>query len=139
MRLKDAFRILQPSTPTYAALRQALQNYQEKYPEEREDLLNIGKQAFQVLLEKDVYWFCDFDTLQAEIASSVPLDEVISDLHQKVSQWPGVDVEIRGIWLWISGETAGREDQLTALGFQYSEKKKQWYWRPAAGHPSTLN
>ena len=40
----------------------------------------------------------------------------------------GVDVELSGRWLWISGNTMPVKDQLKAIGCKWCSKKKVWSW-----------
>ena len=47
----------------------------------------------------------------------------------------GLNIEIVGVWLWITGETRANSELLKSLGFFWASKKLAWYWRPesAAG------
>ena len=40
----------------------------------------------------------------------------------------GIDIEICGSWLWVSGNTYEHRAEIAALGFKYSKNKKSWYW-----------
>lgn len=42
----------------------------------------------------------------------------------------GVEVELCGNWLWISGDTRQYKDRLKALGCRWAPKKTKWYWMP---------
>lgn len=41
----------------------------------------------------------------------------------------GLEVELCGRWLWISGNTKPHKDALKAAGCRWSSGKKMWYWR----------
>ncbi len=41
----------------------------------------------------------------------------------------GLNVELCGRWLWISGDTKAHKDALKAAGCRWSNNKKMWYWR----------
>lgn len=43
----------------------------------------------------------------------------------------GIEVELCGSWLWISGDTYQNRDALKACGCLFSGSKKRWYWRHA--------
>ena len=43
----------------------------------------------------------------------------------------GINIELCGGWLWLSGNTKEHKDKLKAAGCYWSAKKKMWYWRPA--------
>lgn len=41
----------------------------------------------------------------------------------------GIEVELCGAWLWISGDTYENRAALKACGCMWSRSKKRWYWR----------
>lgn len=43
----------------------------------------------------------------------------------------GIEVELCGSWLWISGDTYQNRDALKVCGCLWSHSKKRWYWRHA--------
>ena len=42
----------------------------------------------------------------------------------------GVEIELCGSWIWVSGNTKEHKDLLKQLGFYWASKKLMWYWRP---------
>ncbi len=40
-----------------------------------------------------------------------------------------LNVELCGVWLWITGQTFFAKEELKALGCRFSGQKKAWYWR----------
>ena len=40
----------------------------------------------------------------------------------------GIDVELCGSWIWVSGNTKAVKDELKALGFKWSHNKAAWYF-----------
>lgn len=42
----------------------------------------------------------------------------------------GVEIEVTGNWIWITGETKPHKDQIKALGCFWSKNKLSWYYRP---------
>ena len=42
----------------------------------------------------------------------------------------GLNIELCGAWLWVSGETFANREALKAAGLRYASKKQMWYWRP---------
>ena len=40
-----------------------------------------------------------------------------------------LNVELCGVWLWITGQTFLAKAELKALGCRFSGPKKAWYWR----------
>lgn len=39
-----------------------------------------------------------------------------------------VDVEVIGNWIWLSGNTRDRKDEIKGIGFYFAKTKKAWYW-----------
>ena len=54
----------------------------------------------------------------------------------KLIKLDGLNVELCGEWLWISGNTKPHKDELKAAGCFWAAQKNMWYWRPfwAAHH-----
>jgi len=53
-----------------------------------------------------------------------------TDVIQKLIFIPGINIELCGNWLWISGLTYPVKDQLKGIGCLYSPSKMMWYFRP---------
>ena len=43
----------------------------------------------------------------------------------------GLQIELCGRWLWISGDTRRHKEVLKAAGCKWAAKKLMWYWYPA--------
>ena len=43
----------------------------------------------------------------------------------------GIEIEIIGCFVWVSGDTKPHKERLKALGFRWHSKKKCWYKSPA--------
>lgn len=50
------------------------------------------------------------------------------DIISKLSNLPGIEVELCGSWLWISGNTHPVKSQLCTFGCRWSKSKNKWYW-----------
>lgn len=65
------------------------------------------------------------------------LNEVEGTLKEKIEAAlnMGLDVELIGLWVWVSGDTKPHKEELKAAGFKWSPKKdgQPWYY---AGVPS---
>jgi curved DNA-binding protein CbpA len=65
------------------------------------------------------------------------LDEVEGILREKIEAAlnMGLDVELIGLWVWVSGDTKTHKEELKAHGFKWAPKKdgQPWYF---AGVPS---
>lgn len=52
------------------------------------------------------------------------------DLIHQLLNLVGIEIEICGAWLWISGNTKPHKEALKVLGCYWAPKKQLWYWRP---------
>lgn len=46
----------------------------------------------------------------------------------------GINIEICGSWVWVTGNTYPNRDALKAAGLRYSKGKAAWYWKPEGSH-----
>lgn len=53
------------------------------------------------------------------------------DIIDHLIKMDGLQVELCGSWLWITGDTYKYREALKACGCRWSSSKKKWYWRPA--------
>lgn len=54
--------------------------------------------------------------------------ERFADIINKVIFMDGVEIEIVGSWVWLSGNTYAYKEDIKAAGFFWSSKHKKWYW-----------
>lgn len=47
---------------------------------------------------------------------------------EKVLNLDGLQIEVCGSWLWITGNTYEWKSQLKEAGMKFANKKKAWYW-----------
>lgn len=59
---------------------------------------------------------------------SEPTEEMKAAIDA-ISDLEGLEIEICGSWVWVSGNTKENKDALKAAGFRWASKKQQWYWR----------
>ena len=120
--LKSAYRTLckayhpdlHPDDPTATARMQAINA-------EYEALFNILKarnNAAASANESGARWTTETPAeFIAILQQLIPLD--------------GLNIELCGSWLWISGNTYPHRDALKSAGCRWSSSKKMWYWRHA--------
>jgi curved DNA-binding protein CbpA len=56
------------------------------------------------------------------------VSEEIRDMLDRIIFLQGVDIEIIGSWIWITGNTFVVRTTLKQMGFQFSHQKCAWYW-----------
>lgn len=54
--------------------------------------------------------------------------EEFRNIIESLLNFDGVVVELCGSWIWCSGETKKYKEKFKAIGFRWSQNKKQWYW-----------
>lgn len=57
------------------------------------------------------------------------LPEEFMNVIARVITLDGLQAEICGRWVWVTGNTYVHKDALKAAGFRWASKKKAWYWR----------
>lgn len=54
--------------------------------------------------------------------------EEFVEIVAKLSKLDGLEIELCGSWLWISGKTKENKDALKEAGCHWSKSKAKWYW-----------
>lgn len=67
-------------------------------------------------------------TKTAEAAADDCSAEEYADIIDKVIHFEGVNVEVIGSWVWLTGATMIYKDEIKAAGFWWSKTKKAWYY-----------
>lgn len=62
--------------------------------------------------------------------SKYNLDDGFREMINKIINLEGLEIEICGLWVWVSGNTKEHKETLKESGFFWASKKKMWYWRP---------
>ncbi len=57
------------------------------------------------------------------------LDEELRQAVEKILPIPGINIEICGSWVWVSGDTKTNKDEIKAAGYRWARKKAMWYYR----------
>lgn len=50
------------------------------------------------------------------------------DIIEKLIRMDGIEIEVCGSWLWVTGNTKSHKDELKALKFRWSSNKAAWYF-----------
>jgi len=56
------------------------------------------------------------------------------DIIDKLLRMKGVEVEVIGCFIWLSGNTKEHKDAIKEMGFKWHSKKKMWYKSPEDYH-----
>ncbi len=68
----------------------------------------------------------NWKTIITEVTSNY--DE---ELNNAVVHLEGIEIEVCGMWVWVSGDTKPHKDALgkNGAGYRWAPKKKKWYYR----------
>ncbi|MBT6053664.1 MAG: J domain-containing protein [Candidatus Scalindua sp.] len=55
-------------------------------------------------------------------------EQDIVDKLTNIAHLDGIIIEIKGSWIWVSGNTKPVKETLKKEGFRWSRNKNQWYW-----------
>lgn len=91
--------------------------------EEFKAMMNEYRDAFNRL--KGVHVNQAGETYEKETTET---PEEFADIINEVIHFDGVNVEIIGSWVWLTGATMIYKDEIKAAGFWWSKTKKAWYW-----------
>ena len=59
-------------------------------------------------------------------------DEKLREILQKIISFVGINIEIIGAWIWVSGNTFQYKEYLNDIGFKWASKQKVWYFHTEA-------
>ncbi len=65
-----------------------------------------------------------------ELDFSINYGEALNEALNSIIHCAALVIEICGAWIWVSGETKANKEVLKASGFQWSQQKGIWYFRP---------
>lgn len=63
-----------------------------------------------------------------------PLTESIMKVYNAIKHLPGINIELVGCWLWVSGDTKAVKDSLKNAGFRWNRKRSKWSWHGGTYH-----
>ena len=70
------------------------------------------------------------EATEQEARNAADLATAYREVIAKIIHLAGLNIELCGAWLWVSGETYANREALKAAGLRYASKKQMWYWRP---------
>lgn len=56
------------------------------------------------------------------------------DLINELLKLDGINIELCGAWIWITGDTKKHKETLKTRGFQWSKNKTAWYYHREPYH-----
>jgi len=89
-------------------------------------LMQILNDQYERLSKKFITENVDFTEGRKEYEMQV--SEEIREMLDRIMFLKGVDIEVIGGWIWITGNTFAVRTTLKSLGFIFSHPKTAWYW-----------
>lgn len=65
-----------------------------------------------------------------EQSNEIKLDDAIRDAFDAIKSLPGIEIEVIGKWIWVSGNTYQVRKELKSAGLQFIEKYINGYKKP---------
>ena len=128
MNIQEALNILRPTGNTDEALKSAYRIACKRYhPDVNPDGLELMKlinAAYDFLKKNLAKWN------HQNVNYDISIDEILQEIINKIKKYPGIELEICGTWLWVSGETRPYKEYLKEAGLRWAPNKHRWYWRP---------
>lgn len=131
MKITDAANILGLSgTVAKSDIKKAYRAAALKYHPDKNpagaDMMKLINAAFEAL--KD--FSGDIPAYEFQGNTTQNYSEAVSNALNSIIDLDGLDLEICGAWLWVTGETYKHRSVFKSAGFKYASKKKAWYFRP---------
>lgn len=65
-------------------------------------------------------------------ADKAEAPEEFIEIIDKLIRMDGIEVELCGSWLWVTGDTKPHKDELKEMKFRWSSNKSAWYFHHGA-------
>lgn len=134
MKISDALSILGLSSgatneEVRAAYKTAAKKYHPDINPAGAEMMKLVNAALDILKE------CT--SSKTEEQTDENYGDVLNAALSAIIDLEGLDIEICGSWIWVSGETWTHKGALKAAGFRYASKKKKWNFRPTTWKSSS--
>jgi len=125
----DAMKILNMTIFTQEILKKAYVKASFKYHPDRNpaglEMMKAVNAAYAVLKN------LPDDDKHTDGTAGEDYGETLNAALNAVIHMEGVNIEICGNWVWLSGNTKPHKDAIKAAGYFWASKKMMWYFRPA--------
>ncbi|NQV82384.1 MAG: DnaJ domain-containing protein [Rhodospirillales bacterium] len=104
-----------------AAYRAAALKYHPDINAAGEEMMKLINEAFEVL-----------ENFTGDVKEQdVSYGAAVNDALNAIIRLAGLDIEICGAWIWVTGDTRTHKEALKSAGYRWASKKLSWYFRPA--------
>lgn len=72
----------------------------------------------------------EYETIMKRLEAGEQATSAFKSIIDALVKFDGIDIEVIGTWIWVSGDTYPIRAELgkDGLNFKYSKNKKAWYW-----------
>jgi len=131
MNIKDALSILSlTASADQSGIKSAYRKACAKYHPDRNpaglEMMKAVNVAYQFLIE------ISYNGTECPIDEEVNSDfgDMLNNAINAIIGLSGVNIEICGAWVWLTGNTKEYKEAIKAAGFWWAKKKSAWYFRP---------
>lgn len=129
MNVNDAMNILNLSgTVTKKEVSKAYKKASLKYHPDRnpagQEMMKAINEAYDFLNKQS-----DSITMDGDF-KAYDYGDVLNNILNELLKMDGLELELCGNWIWITGNTKENKEKIKELGCRYASKKKAWYFRP---------
>lgn len=93
---------------------------------------NKDKDTTKIMQEINAEYKKMFNILQHETKNENEKTESVNEFMDIINMIINlnINIEICGVYIWVSGNTYSVKDILKKSGFYWASKKSMWYWKP---------
>lgn len=91
-----------------------------------QEINNEYETAFNIF--KNIHTAQGDNAAENEAAETTETPDMFKDIINSLIHCDGVQIDIVGSWVWLTGNTFIHKDVIKSLGFKWASKKKAWYW-----------
>lgn len=108
---KEYFKLAKKYHPDAGGTNEQFQTLQNEYDKHLKSLLSGSKLSSE------------------QQANEIELDKALRDAANALAGFSGINIELSGKWLWVTGATYLIPKELKAAGFLFAGAKKAWFYK----------
>ena len=94
------------------------------------DTMKAINAEFDYVMENNIFKSSKKDTKKDTKKDYDFFSILFKDIISALVRLDGLEIEITGCFIWVTGNTYPQKDIIKSLGFRYSKNKKAWYIAP---------
>lgn len=134
MTIAEAINILGVEDSSVEAIQKAHRAFILRFHPDRNpnglEMCKLGNAARDLLMKSLEFLDTYFQKAKQEAENFCEIPEELDAILSKFRRYPGLTLELCGLWIWISGSTKLYKDDLKNAGCKWASKKLMWYFAP---------